>query len=228
MESIYNCQSWGGFMKLKQFFLGLIALLATASVFAATTYTYTGPTYTTVSGAFTTSMRITGSFTTATPLVPNLAGVDITGQVTSYSFSDGVNTYTSSDANARIYQFTVATDANGMISWAGILLEVWENGTSPHVAGDNFSYMGTGEGDQAIDTLPCTVVGVSPYSAVADACIDATESSGLGSATVGALGSWTGGQIAATSIPTLSEWGMIILSSLLALGTILTLRRQHQ
>jgi hypothetical protein len=31
-----------------------------------------------------------------------------------------------------------------------------------------------------------------------------------------------------TSIPTLSEWGMIILSSLLALGTILTLRRQRQ
>jgi len=31
-----------------------------------------------------------------------------------------------------------------------------------------------------------------------------------------------------SSIPTLSEWGMIILSSLLALGTILTLRRQRQ
>lgn len=33
---------------------------------------------------------------------------------------------------------------------------------------------------------------------------------------------------APTSIPTLSEWGMIMLSSLLALGTILTLRRQRQ
>lgn len=32
----------------------------------------------------------------------------------------------------------------------------------------------------------------------------------------------------APSIPTLSEWGMIILSSLLALGTILSLRRQRQ
>jgi hypothetical protein len=31
-----------------------------------------------------------------------------------------------------------------------------------------------------------------------------------------------------TSIPTLSEWGMILLSSLLALGTIITLRRQRQ
>ena len=34
--------------------------------------------------------------------------------------------------------------------------------------------------------------------------------------------------LAPASIPTLSEWGMIILSSLLALGTILTLRRQRQ
>jgi hypothetical protein len=33
---------------------------------------------------------------------------------------------------------------------------------------------------------------------------------------------------AATSIPTLSEWGMILLSGLLALGTIFTLRRKHQ
>jgi hypothetical protein len=33
---------------------------------------------------------------------------------------------------------------------------------------------------------------------------------------------------APSSIPTLSEWGMITLSSLLALGTILTLRRKRQ
>lgn len=31
-----------------------------------------------------------------------------------------------------------------------------------------------------------------------------------------------------TSVPTLSEWGMILLSSLLALGTIFTLRRKRQ
>jgi hypothetical protein len=34
--------------------------------------------------------------------------------------------------------------------------------------------------------------------------------------------------VAPTSIPTLSEWGVIILSSLLALGTIVTLRRRPQ
>lgn len=33
---------------------------------------------------------------------------------------------------------------------------------------------------------------------------------------------------APTPVPTLSEWGMIVLSSLLALGTVITLRRQRQ
>ncbi|MDQ1315771.1 MAG: hypothetical protein QG662_1880 [Pseudomonadota bacterium] len=34
--------------------------------------------------------------------------------------------------------------------------------------------------------------------------------------------------VAATPIPTLSQWGMILLSALLAIGTILALRRQRQ
>lgn len=39
---------------------------------------------------------------------------------------------------------------------------------------------------------------------------------------------FTPAPVAPTSVPTLSEWGMISLSSLLALGTILTLRRKRQ
>ena len=39
---------------------------------------------------------------------------------------------------------------------------------------------------------------------------------------------FTPGAVAPTSIPTLSEWGMIFLSSLLVLGAILTLRRKRQ
>ncbi len=37
-----------------------------------------------------------------------------------------------------------------------------------------------------------------------------------------------GAAVAATPVPTLSEWGMIILSSLLALATVFTLRRRQQ
>ncbi len=212
---------------MKQFLLGLVALLATASAFAATTYTYTGPAYTTVSGTFTTSMQVTGSFTTATPLGPSFSG-DITGQISSYSFSDGLHTYTSSDANGRIYQFLISTDLSGSINGWQITVEAWQSPTSPHSAGDFFNFMQTisSVGDFGYDTVPCTAVGVAP-SGVADTCVDATLGTESGSGTVSANGSWTR-QIAATSIPTLSEWGMITLASLLALGTILTLRRQHQ
>ena len=219
---------------MKKFLLGLVALLATASAFAATTYTYTGPAYTLVTGTYTTSMQITGSFTTAAPLAPNLSDVDITGQVTSYSFSDGVNTYTNSDINARIFAFKVSTDASGTITYWGIVLKLWESGTSPHSTGDKISFMSTmlstvwGANDRAYDEITCITVGDSSYSGVSDVCIVEAAGSWLGSATVNATGSWTSQTAAtATSIPTLSEWGMIILSSLLALGTVLVMRRQR-
>lgn len=217
---------------MKKFLLSLVTLLATASAFAATTYTYTGNAYTTATGTFTTSMKITGSFTTATPLAPNLPLAAITGLVTSYSFSDGVNSYDSSDANSRIMQFQVSTDAAGQVSTddpaGAIVLEVWESGTSPHSPGDLSStvmiYGASGNG-YAFDTLQCTEVGTSPYSGVGDVCFGSVGP-GLGSA-FSPAGSWFR-QIAATSIPTLSEWGMVILFSLLALGALFTLRRKRQ
>jgi len=211
---------------MKQFLLGLVALLATASAFAATTYTYTGPAYTTATGTFTTSMNVTGSFTTATPLAPNFSG-DITGQISSYSFSDGLHTYTSSDANGRIYQFLISTDPSGSINAWQITVEAWLSPTSPHSVGDLFNFVQTlsSVGDFGYDTIPCTDVGVSP-AGVADTCIGASLGTEAGTAS-GANGSWTR-QTSATSIPTLSEWGMITLASLLALGTVLTLRRQRK
>ncbi len=77
---------------------------------AQTTYTYTGgATYTTFVMAFTGAMRLTGSFTTATPIPPNTT-VNAT-VVTSYSFNDGVQTLT--NANTRLVVFSVTTDATG-------------------------------------------------------------------------------------------------------------------
>lgn len=223
---------------MKKFILGLVALLATASTFAATTYTFTGPVYTSATGAFNTTMHLTGSFTTATPLAPNLPPnmplTDITGQVTSYSFFDGVNSYNSTDANARVLSFGVGTDASGIMNRWDVTLQIWESGTSPHSPGDLASWVvisssppGTPTlGVSAFDTLQCTQVGTSPSSGVADACLGGIDVSVTGIAT-SAPGFWTQ-QTAATSIPTLSELGIIILSSLLVLGTILTLRGQRQ
>lgn len=218
---------------MKKFLVSLVALLATASAFAATTYTYTGVAYTVISGAFTTSMLMTGSFTTTTPLAPNLSDANITGLVTTYSFSDGVNSYVSSDTNARIFAFRVSTDASGTIINWDIVLKVWESGTSPHSSGDKISVMSTmlstawGANDHAFDEITCVTVGVSSTSGVSDVCIVEAVGTWLGDATTqDATGSWIQ-KTTATSIPTLSEWGMIILSSLLALGTVLVMRRQR-
>ena len=45
--------------------------------------------------------RATGRFTTAAPLASNLTPVNILPQVISFSFSDGLNTYSSIDPNVR-------------------------------------------------------------------------------------------------------------------------------
>jgi hypothetical protein len=55
---------------------------------------------------YTTAMNLNGHFTTAAPLPPNLSyRTDITAQVTSYSFFDGINTYTNTNPNAWIIWF---------------------------------------------------------------------------------------------------------------------------
>jgi hypothetical protein len=67
------------------------------------TYTYTGPNFNAFSspaGAHGPTNRVTGSFTLATPLGPNLALTDVTAQILSYSFSDGVQTLNSGNSQS--------------------------------------------------------------------------------------------------------------------------------
>ena len=78
----------------------------------------------------------------------------------------------------------------------------------------------------------CTV-SVSPGSTVtgmsAGSCIIAANQAGNGSynAAPQVTQSFNIANAVATSIPTLSEWGMILLSALLALGALFTLRRSR-
>lgn len=87
----------------------------------AATYTYTGGFYpaaliidnTPPIGTYTTSMNETGSFNLATPLGNNFSGL-ITP--TAFSFSDGRNTIT--DSNASESSFNLTTDGSGtIIQW---------------------------------------------------------------------------------------------------------------
>jgi hypothetical protein len=86
---------------------------------ATTTYRYIGNPYTSIpsdddppSGTYTTSMRITGSFTVNQPL-PTMALTDISGLIVGYSFDDGRNVLT--ESNSVLQVSSVAIDGSGQL-----------------------------------------------------------------------------------------------------------------
>ena len=96
-------------------------LLAGAQWSRAATYTYSGNNFNSVSGAYTTSMRVTGTFVLGAPLAPGMPLTEIKPSVLSYSFSDGLQTLT--EANSEIVVLLVATDSQGRLTeW---LIAVW-------------------------------------------------------------------------------------------------------
>lgn len=84
---------------------------------AQSTYSYEGNTFDSADPPLTTSDRITGSFEVPSVLEPYLLGADISGQVTSFSFTDGQRVR--NDGNSTVCLFTVSTDdRGGIIGWA--------------------------------------------------------------------------------------------------------------
>jgi len=96
----------------------LLVLMCPVLAHADAIYNYTGQNFTTVSGSYATSMSVTGSFTLASPLAPNLS-FDIITPV-AFSFSDGVQTFTNSNTLAPVFE--VSTDASGHIDLWEVLL----------------------------------------------------------------------------------------------------------
>ena len=91
-----------------------VALVCPSTARATTTYTYTGNDFDTIVGpTYTTSMSVSGSFTTSAPLPRNMPLTDIREWELSYGFTDDVQIRT--DADSWIVEFEVATDADGMI-----------------------------------------------------------------------------------------------------------------
>jgi hypothetical protein len=202
------------------------------------TYVYTGSNYATVvdhttctagtCADYSTSMSATGSFTTAAALPPNLSAVEITPLVTSYSFSDGLNTYTSSDPNGRVVEFRVSTDGSGAIVATGttITLHTWTTGSSPHAIGDRFNELGLRSiGDVASNNLTCAGVGTASSSGVPDSCLGIggliTDSSNAFNFVAGA---WVA-SVAAIEVPTVSIWALTALGSIILAVGVGLLRR---
>lgn len=108
-------------------FLSSFAVLALSvavgsAASAITEYGYSGNTYTNIvdntpppGTTYTTSMSVTGIFSVAVPLAANMALTDVTADVVSYTFDDGVNSHTESNSIV-LGAFNIATDGAGNIS----------------------------------------------------------------------------------------------------------------
>lgn len=193
-------------------FLFLVAGFCLSPGLWAATYTYTGspftqskPFYACASGPcanFPAGAMVNGWFTTAAPLEAGLPTTDI-WNVTGYSFTDGINTYSSADPNSRVWSFIVGTDASGNISAVQIELDVWETGSSPHAAEDRvssiivFGPVGFGK---ARNNSPCLAVGSEVNSNVPDTCVSRTSDESSSEAT-GPYGTWS-----STVTPVVGLW----------------------
>lgn len=226
--------------------LVFFAAMMVTSAWASTTYTFAGANYTSTTNfttctngpcaSFTTTMHVSGSFTLSTPLAPNLSFYSPTGQLTSFSFSNGITTFSSSDPNSRLANFLVSTDSAGNITNTILDLDEWQTGSSPHSAGDRTAELSINTYDPLTfgrNNAPCFLVGISPTTSVADSC---NSYGGVGGALDSAestafvlSGSWSVSSAPTPAgAPALNEWGGIILTGLLIAVAWRSLRRQER
>lgn len=216
IDFIYHRKGRHNLKKFRWLICASLALLANFAF--ATTYTYTGPQYTTATGLYTTSMRVAGNFTTASPLPANMPITNIgpsggSNLVTSWSFSDGVSTYT--DATTVVLyglpnHFAISTDATGNVSAFDI---GFMSPGPPNTVGQimNGVFSSSGPVTQATTAQPCAaVIGVT--------CANIVQG-GTNFASANTLGVWQvgGPPAAATSIPTLSQTALILLAMSIAM-----------
>ncbi|KRA13216.1 IPTL-CTERM sorting domain-containing protein [Acidovorax sp. Root568] len=210
---------------MKKYLVLLAAALLQAGARAAT-YTYTGPAYnaselhnfaacppgTGNCGAYTTAMAETGSFTTAVPVAANLNSEDITSQVTSFSFSDGLTVYASGDPQVTLMS-VVATTTGGVLQFSVTLLR-WQT-PAPHASGDHLDRISLSQGGQ--HNAVCSDVGLNPQG---DQCYASSAGDVFSSWRNDDLvnGIWVASglpPVASTAVPTLGEWGLLLLASLM-------------
>jgi hypothetical protein len=227
---------------MKKILIVLLALLF-APVVEAETYNYTGTTYTNITnhstsalgsvGNYLNTMRVTGTLTTTGPLAANLASANVTAQITAYSFSDGLATFANSDSNTRLFNnFIVSTDAAGHITALEVAITRWQSGGAPHAISNRMEWILISSGQTNVyHNERCDAIGISSVG-VADTCTSDTADSNSSSAAAIGAGTWVGpvvgGGSGVAAVPTLSEWGMLVLVSLMAMLGIASTQRRVQ
>jgi hypothetical protein len=108
-----------------------LLLLLPLPLVADTVYTYTGNDFTYAEAPFTTSDFISGSFSVASPLSPNsfyYIGNFSSFQIDSFSFTDGLDTFTNQTPGVQLGDFEIQTDATGIITAWDIDVSATQNG----------------------------------------------------------------------------------------------------
>ena len=177
----------------------LFAVASLSSNVWAATYEYTSSGYTTLTNSkvpcgtglcanYSLGGAVTGQFTTSSPLAPNLMSENVVPIVTGFLFTDGINSYSSADPNAKVHSFFVNTDTRGNITLAQFAIELWRSGSSPHVAGDRVSVIQQGN-DVVFNNAACRTVSVSP-AGVPDTCLEPTIDASTSLAYTSYVGAW--------------------------------------
>lgn len=140
--------------------LVLALTVFTTSAFAET-YNYTGPNYDAgnVSAPYTAAMSITGSITTSGPIPASQTNLDISGLITAWSFSDGVNTISNANGTVNFSGLsgnppTVSTDASSNIT----IWDIRSFSPSSVLATETFDFIWTisAIGDEGANNNLCT------------------------------------------------------------------------
>ena len=143
--------------------LVVLTLTLSIPVLADTTYTYTGNPFAAATAPYTTSDFVSGSFTVASALAPNTTYADGTWTPVSFSFTNGIDTFSNTLFHDGIFNTTktsptyvltalnVATDGSGNItSWYFYWVNDQLSAGSTIVTGDGF---GVGQIDSGTSHL---------------------------------------------------------------------------
>jgi hypothetical protein len=197
---------------MKNYHLFLAVLLAFACVqplaaVASTTYTYIGGTFTDEVGAYNgLGSNITGQFVVAEQLPSRSPMMDISNLVSTYSFSDGVQSL--NQGNSKILGFSVRTDSRGVPrTWS---IAIWQTPVTTsnggQVAGMNIFYQGSNSFDTGFTDGQCYSNG-----GPGGECDGAATSVGSNYAELAILalepkGNWSCGGCSAIPIPASQVW----------------------
>ena len=222
-------------------FLMVVVLALGCMASHAATYSYTGTNYTTFTfrtppcgtgscADYTAAMRVQGTFTTAAPLAPNMGFQDLTPLVTAFSFSDGIQTFSSGDPLVRLYMIRGGTDAAGTITNFDFIAQRWQT-AAPHAFGDRVDFVTANDNMSVGDhNLSCTAVGPSANGTL-DTCTtsaaDTDYSNGFElSGALPVLAAAPPAVAGPVSVPTLGELGLWLLMAVMAgLGLAATRNR---